>query len=127
MTIQKRSVVLGSLFVMASICYGAAKHYSPSLIYFVVEQSLLQKSPSGIDSNSLRERFQAVISAAPDKSSKMERLLRISEYLEKVQLLSSDELNQLLAIEKPEKPRVLRESIGFPEDAVNKAGEHPAL
>jgi hypothetical protein len=127
MTVQKRSLVLGSLFVIASILYGAAKYYSPSLIQYVVEQSLLQKSPSGIDSNSLQERFRAAISAAPDKNSKMERLLRISEYLEKVQHLNFEELNQLLAIEKTEKPRVLHNSLGFPGNAEKNAGEHPAL
>lgn len=127
MTIQKRSLVLGSLLVIAVIFYGAAKYYSPSLVFYVVEQSLLQKTPSGLNPNSLRARFHASISAAPDKNSKMERLLRISEYLEKVQRLSFAELNQLLAIEKPEKPRVLRNSLGFPENAEKKAGEHPAL
>jgi hypothetical protein len=127
MTIQKRSLVLGSLLVIAVIFYGAAKYYSPSLVFYVVEQSLLQKSPSGLNPNSLRARFHASISAVPDKNSKMERLLQISEYLEKVQRLSFAELNQLLAIEKPEKPRVLRNSLGFPENAEKKAGEHPAL
>ena len=127
MTIQRRSLVLGSLLVIALIFYGAAKYYSPSLIFYVVEQSLLQKSPSGIDPSSLRERFHTSISTVPDKNSKMERLLRISEYLEKVQRLSFEELNQLLAIEKPEKSRVLRNSLGFPENAERKAGEHPAL
>jgi hypothetical protein len=86
MTIQKRSLVIGSLFVFASVLYGAAKHYSPSLVRYVVEQSLLQKAPSGANPASLHERVNTLLSAAPDKDTQMERLLRISEYLEKVQV-----------------------------------------
>jgi len=104
MTIQKRLLVIGLLFVVASVLYGAAKHYSPSLVLYVVEQSLLQKAPSGIGSDSVHARFHAIISAAPDKSSKMKRLLRISEYLEKVQFLNLEQVDQLLTLNEPEKP-----------------------
>lgn len=119
--------MLGSLIVMASIFYGAAKYYSPSLILYVVEQSLLQKSPSGTDSNSLRERLRAHISAAPDKKSQIERLLRISEYLEKVQSIDSKQLNQILPVGTFEKPGVSRISRGFLKNTGKMAGEHPAL
>jgi len=108
MTIRKRSVVIGSLVVLVSILYGAAKHYSPSLALYVVEQSLIQKAPPGNNAPCLHERFHAYISAAPDENSQMERLLRISEYLEKVQNVSFEQIDELLAVGKPGKPEISR-------------------
>ncbi len=102
MTVQKRSVVMFALIASASILYGAARHYSPALVQFVVEQSLEQKAPSGTDLNQTRERLRSLLSKTPDQHARMEKLLRISQYLEKVQQLSPDELNELLTIEKLE-------------------------
>jgi hypothetical protein len=107
MTIQKRSIVMGALLAFASICYGAAKYYSPSLVLYVVKQSLIQKAPSGRDSILLQERLQALVSAAPNQKTLMERLLRISRYLEKVQHLTPEELDELLSIENADKTAVL--------------------
>ncbi len=100
MTIRKRSLVVGSLFAIASVLYGAAKYYSPSLVFYVVEQSLMQKTPSAINTSLLHERFRARVFSAPDKDSRMERLLRISESLEKVQYLTFQQLEELLAVDK---------------------------
>ena len=97
MTLRKRSLVLGSLFAVALAVYGVARHYSPSLIFYVVEQSLIQKAPAGTDPDLLHARFRAQISAARDDNSRMERLLRISESLEKVQHLTPEQLDGLLA------------------------------
>ena len=96
MTIRKRALVVGSLIFIASVFYGAAKYYSPSLVFFVVEQSLIQKVPSGIDRKFLHERLRAHIFAAPDKTSQMQKLLQISENVEKVQYLTLEQLGQLL-------------------------------
>jgi hypothetical protein len=106
MTIRKRSVVIGSLVVLVSILYGAAKYYSPSLVLYVVEQSLMQKAPPGNNVPYLHERLHTYISAAPDKNSQMEKLLRISEYLEKVQNVSLEQIDELLAVGKPGKPEI---------------------
>jgi LAS superfamily LD-carboxypeptidase LdcB len=107
MTIQGRSIVMAALFVLASIFFGAAKYYSPSLVLHVVKQSLAQKAPSGRDSILLQERLQAFLSASPDQKTQMEELLRISAYLEKVQRLTPEELDELLSIEEPGKSSVL--------------------
>ncbi len=96
MTIRNRSLVFGSFIVVASVLYGAAKYYSPSLIFFVVEQSLIQKAPSGVDRTLLHERLRAQMLAVPDKNSQMQRLLQISEYVEKVQYLTLEQFDQLL-------------------------------
>jgi len=101
MTIQKRSLVIGSIFAIAFVLYGAAKHYSPSLVFYVVEQSLIQKAPFGSDAVILHESFHTYIYSAPDKNSRMERLLRISQYLEKIQRLRFEDLSELLAVGKP--------------------------
>ena len=101
MTIRKRTLVLGSLVAFASVLYGAARYYSPSLIFYVVEQSLTQKAPPGNSVPSFHERLHAYISAAPDKNSQMKKLLRISEYLERVQYVSFEQIDELLAVGKP--------------------------
>ncbi len=110
MTIQKRSIVIVMVFALASILYGAAKYYSSSIILYVAEQSLIQKAPTGTDPAELHQRLSTLLSMAPDQKIKMEKLLQISEYLEKVQHLSPEELDRLLAIEKPgglDKPSAL--------------------
>ena len=99
MTIRKRSLVMGSLMVIASVFYGAAKYYSPSLVFFVVEQSLIQKAPSGVDRTLLHDRLRAQIFATPDKTSRMQKLLRISECVEKVQYLTLEQLDQILPLQ----------------------------
>jgi hypothetical protein len=96
-TIRKRSAVIGSLFVLALGLYFAAKQYSSFLILYVVEQSLIQKAPEGTDPARLRARFHSHIAAVPDQDARLERLLRISQYLEKVQHLTAAQLDGLLA------------------------------
>ena len=98
MTIRKRSLIMGVLLAVASVVYGAATHYSPFIVEYVVEQTLIQKAPSGTDPVLLSSRFRALLSAAPSDQVKMERLMRISGYLEKVQSLTPGELEDLVAV-----------------------------
>ncbi len=93
-------MVLAALFILASVLIGVARYYSPALVLYVVQQSLAQKAPSGSDSALLRERLHALLAAAPDQKARMERLLQISEYLEKVQSLTPEELDELMAVGK---------------------------
>lgn len=99
MTIRKRSIVIAMVFAFASILYGAAEYYSSSIIQYVTEQSLIQKAPPGIDPAELHQRLYALLSITSDQKARMQKLFRISEYLEKVQHLSPEELDKLLAIE----------------------------
>jgi hypothetical protein len=107
MPIQKRLMPAASLFVSILILYGVARYYSPYLVFHVVEHSLMQKAPASADAAQLRGRLHAFLAAVPDQGKKMERLLRISEYLEKVQYLAPEELETLLPLEGEEnsKPR----------------------
>ena len=101
MTIAKRALIMGVLLAAALVFYGAAKMYSPALVLHIVEQALIQKAPSGTDPALVRARLHSLLAGDPDPGARMERLFRISAYLEKVQTLTSQELDGLLAIEKP--------------------------
>jgi hypothetical protein len=101
MTIGSRLLVLMAIFALALCFYGAARYYSPLLVRHVVEQSLIQKAPAGINEIVLQDRFRALLSAAPDRKTEMDVLLRISGCLEKVQRLTPEELDSLMADEKP--------------------------
>jgi hypothetical protein len=101
MTIKRRLMIAAAIFAFASVLYGVAKYYSPLLILHVVEQSLVQKAPAGISSTQMRERLHAYLSATPDKKSQMQKLFRISEYLEKAQYITLEELNEHMPVEKP--------------------------
>jgi hypothetical protein len=100
MTIQKRFLFVTALFAFTLVLYGAGKHYATPLILYVVEQSLAQKAPAGIEPRQIHERLRSLVAAAPDQNKKMERLFRISAYLEKVQYLASEELDELMSVGK---------------------------
>ncbi len=93
-------MVVAIVFALASVFVGVARHYSSSLVLYVVEQSLAQKAPPGTDSLVLRKRIHKLLAAAPDQKARMQRLLQISEYLEKIQYLTPEELDELLAVKK---------------------------
>jgi hypothetical protein len=65
-----------------------------------VEQSLIQKAPPGTDAAHLQDRLRAHLSTTSDQYARMRRLLRISESLEKVQSLTPEELDKLIAAER---------------------------
>jgi hypothetical protein len=101
MTIQKRSMFVGFVFALALMLYGIARIYSPALVLYVVEQTMVQKAPSGSDPALLRSRLHDFLAEAPDQGAKMERLFQISAYLEKVQTVTPQELDRLLETKKP--------------------------
>ena len=100
MKIRNRVAIVVLIAAISSFLYGAARHYSPSLVLYVVGQALMQKAPPEIPPAVLHERLHALLAAAPDDSERMKRLLRISERLEKVQKLTPEETNDLLATGK---------------------------
>jgi hypothetical protein len=65
-----------------------------------VEQSLIQKAPSGADPVYLQNRMRAILSKIPDRNAQTRKLLQISEYLEKIQFLTPADLDSLMAPEK---------------------------
>jgi hypothetical protein len=86
---------MAALLIFALTSYGIARHYTPALILYVVEQSLIQKAPPGIQAQMVHQRLHTLLSKIPDQNTRMERLLRISQYLEKIQHLTTEEWDGL--------------------------------
>ena len=107
MPIRKRAVVIAGIAILALALYGTAKYFSPVLVLHVVEQSLEQKAPSETDPVFIQERLHTLLSTVPDQNAQLEKLLQISAYLEKVQRLTTEELDELLAADRPGTPPVL--------------------
>jgi len=99
MAIRRRLIIAAAVLLLASILYGAGRRHSAFLIQYVVEQSLIQKAPAGADHNYLRERLRAALAAIPSDQAKLTRLLRMSEFLEKTQSLTNEDVDRLLAPE----------------------------
>ncbi len=96
---RQRLAVLGVLVVVFLAIDGAARYYSPVMVAYVVEQSLVQKAPSGMSASETKERFRAAMAAVgPD--GKLLKLFEISNYLEKVQKLTPADLDRLLTAPK---------------------------
>ncbi len=95
MALRYRLMILGLLALITMALYGLGRFYSPSLMTYVVKQTLIEKAPPGTDNAMLKRRFEAVFSHRPTED-KLQRLLRLSQYLEKVQELTRPELELLL-------------------------------
>ncbi len=95
MALRHRLVIVGLLALIALGAYALGRFYSPALMTYVVEQTLIEKAPPGTDASLLRHRFEAAIGSQP-AGEKLQRLMRLSQYLEKVQELTQPELDLLL-------------------------------
>ena len=95
MRFTQRFSVLIIIILLFLIAYGVSRYYSPTVVAYVVEQTLLQKAPEGADAVAIRERLHAVLSSASPED-KLQKLLALSNYLEKVQRLTVTELDRLL-------------------------------
>lgn len=93
--LRQRITVLAVLALLFFLVYGVSRHYSPALVAYVVEQTLTEKAPEGMSSEAVRKRFEAVMFSAAPKD-KMLKLMSLSNYLEKVQKLTPNELDELL-------------------------------
>ena len=96
MSFRSRLLVTTIIAAIAVSAYLTARIYSEELIAYVVEQALIQKLPPGSDPLEARDRLRLMISAIPDRDSKVERLVTLSQYLEKLQRLTPQELDRLL-------------------------------
>lgn len=92
---NRRVAVLGFLILSFLLIYGIARSYSYDIVYYVVEQALLQKIPPGTGTSGVQERFKSALASTPPEY-KLLKLMALSSYLEKVQKLTSNELNRLL-------------------------------
>ncbi len=98
MNLRRRTTIVGALALAALAVYVTARLYSHTLVTYVVEQSLIQKAPPGFDPARIRRCLRLLLAATPGADARMARLLEISQYVEKVQTLTPQELEQLLSI-----------------------------
>lgn len=100
MTLRARMSVVALLAASALGAYAAARYHSAALEAYVVEQMLVQKSPTGTDPEFVRKRLQTLLASAPEAGDRMAKLLLLSQHLEKVQQLTPAELDKLLGKEE---------------------------
>ncbi len=96
MTFRQRLAIIGVLAAAGVALYGLGRYYSPVLITYVVEQTLAEKAPPGTDKQLLQSRFRSLVSSSGSREIRLQRLFRLSQYLEKVQELTRPELEILL-------------------------------
>ncbi|MEJ2110959.1 MAG: hypothetical protein P8Z37_13815 [Acidobacteriota bacterium] len=102
MTIRRRSLVVGVIVCFFLILYSTAKLNSQLLIQYVVEQTLIQKAPSGTQPDEIRRRFRKLLASVPNKRERTNLLFQISRDLEKVQELTPEAFDVLLEPERRE-------------------------
>ncbi len=98
-TFKQRLLVLGLLIAAFLGVDGVARYYSPVIVAYVVEQSLIQKAPEGMSANAVKDRFESFM-AAVGPEAKLLKLFEISNYLEKVQKLTPVDMERLLTTQK---------------------------
>lgn len=102
MTMRKRSVVMVAMACLFLVLYATARMNSRALLEYVVERTLIQKSPAGSDPAEVSRRFRSLLDNSSDKRERTDLLFRISSELEKVQELSPRALEDLLGRENTE-------------------------
>ena len=96
MTLRRRLGIAVLLVFPGFAAYVLGRYYSPDVIAFIVEHTLVEKSPPGTDPESVKSRFRNMIAGCTTADLRMQILLQLSQYMEKVQELSVPELESLL-------------------------------
>ena len=104
MSFKARSWVMAILAILAVGSYWGARHYSPVLISYVVEETFIRKAPEGISPDQARQRFRDYLGSLPEGRIRVERLLAVSQHLEKIQKLSLPEFERLSEFERQTPP-----------------------
>ncbi len=74
----------------------AAKLCAGWMVAYVVEETLIQKAPAGMDPHVLRSRLESRLAVCPDKATRLQRLMEIAQKLERVQTLTPEQLESVL-------------------------------
>src|SRR5262245_60526780 len=96
MSFQRRTACVAALLVLGAGVYAAGRRFSADLVAHVVEEMLVQKAPPGSDPAQVRRRLRESTGAILDPELRLQRLLALSQRLEKVQTLEPAELERLL-------------------------------
>ena len=96
MPLRKRLGIAVLLVLPAFVAYLLGRCYAPDVITFIVEHTLVEKSPDGTDPELVKSRFRNMIAGCTTTETRMQTLLQLSQYMEKVQELSVPEMESLL-------------------------------
>jgi hypothetical protein len=96
MSFKRRTACVALLVVLAAAAYAAGRSFSPDLVAYVVEEMLVQKGAPGTDPAQARRRLRESAGAIQDPELRLQKLLALSQRLEKVQILGPAELERLL-------------------------------
>ena len=97
MTLRRRMAVGAFLAGTALAVLALARYRADDIVAHVVENALMQKLPEGADRAAVHFRFRQALGSTGGKEEKLVWLLDLSRFLEKRQVLSSDELERLLS------------------------------
>ena len=99
-TVKKSTIII--LVTLLSICAGSVlllRYYEVDLVHTIVINAVIQKGPQGYPSQEISQVFAAARRRAEQDNREeayLEELFSFSRRLEKIQLLSRDELEELL-------------------------------
>ncbi len=88
--------ILCLLALLPAAAYALGRFYAPVLVKYVVEETLVQKAPPGVNSALARSRLAAALAACPGRNTRLSLLLEISRSLEKYQRLTHEEMDRLV-------------------------------
>ena len=99
-TVKKSTIII--LVTLLSICAGSIlllRYYEVDVVHTIVINAVIQKGPQGYPSQEISQAFAAARRRAEQDNREeayLEELFSFSRRLEKIQLLSRDELEELL-------------------------------
>ena len=98
---MKRTTIVAAAVILAlgiGLVMGLSK-YKLALIHAIVENAVVQKAPAGYSERHIREVFDSNYRKAEQTEREdvyLDRLLRVSQRLEKVQKLESNQVDEVL-------------------------------
>ncbi len=99
-TVKKSTIII--LLTLLSISAGSIlllRYYEVDLVYTIVLNAVIQKAPQGYPRQEISQAFNAArrrVEQDNREEAYLEELFSFSRRLEKIQLLSRDELEELL-------------------------------
>lgn len=93
--VGRRIRILCIILVLGVVSYALARSFAPAIIEYVVEETLVQKAPHGVDPAVVRTRLAAALAGRADGNARLESLLEVARSLEKYQRLTPQEFDRL--------------------------------
>ncbi|NWG12440.1 MAG: hypothetical protein HXY20_02770 [Acidobacteria bacterium] len=88
--------ILCLVALLPALAYALGRLYAPVLVEYVVEETLLQKAPTGMDPALVRSRLASTLAASPDRNSRLKLLFEIARSLEKYPRLTPEDMDRLV-------------------------------